>query len=426
MTNGLKNAVKPSTKRRQILKMAAGMGAVSALGFPVILRAQTSQTIKIGMPTILSGRVAQLGISSRNAAQLELDVFNAAGGFNGRKVELIVRDSKGRPEEAAKLTRDMINSDKCDFILDAEASSGAFAVHEVVRDLGTLCIHSNSETSSLTADPKLKIPNAFRVCRQGAHDAIVSGQYAGAIAKQKGHTKWMTIGPDYAYGRDSTAQFVRYLKQYSPQAQIIGESWPKLFQPDYTEFVTKITQAKPQALFTCLWGGDLVSFIDQGNLYGLFNNIEVFALNLADFTTISAVKQMPRMVHSGTRYLSAFPQTKENAQWSKNYQDKFKDVPTNWSWQNAAALNFFLEAMRKTNSVDGKKIAEALRGMSIKSPFGAKGVLTIRESDHTLVDYATGWGLIKDAPPYIDSVKTTDWETITKHESEWKKEMRWA
>lgn len=425
MTNAIKTETRTSTRRRQLLK-AAALGTVSGLGFPSIVSAQGNQPIKIGMPTILSGRVAQLGISSRNAAQLEIDAFNAAGGFNGRKIELIARDSKGKPEESAKITRDMINSDKCDFILDAEASSGAFAVHEVVRDLGTLCLHTNSETSSLTADPKLKIPNAFRVTRQGAHDAIVGGQYAGTVAKQKGYTKWMTIGPDYAYGRDSTEQFVRYLKQYSPQAQIVGESWPKLFQPDYTEFITKISQTKPQALFTCLWGGDLVSFIDQGNLYGLFNNMEVFAVALGDYTTVSAVKNMPRLVHSGTRYLGAFPQTKENAAWDKAYQDRFKDAPTNWSWQNAAALHFLFEAMRKTNSVDGKKMADALRGMQIKSAFGTNGKLTLRASDQTLVDYAIGWGLITNKPPYMQGIKTADWSVITENENKWKKEMGWA
>ena len=50
------------------------------------------------------------------------------------------------------------------------ASSGAFAVHEVARDLGMLCLHTNSETSALTADPKLRLPNVFRTCRQGIHD----------------------------------------------------------------------------------------------------------------------------------------------------------------------------------------------------------------------------------------------------------------
>ena len=408
-------------KRRQILAVGAAVGATSALGFPSVVNAQTTQTIKLGVPTIMSGRVAQLGISSTNAVKLEADKFNDAGGFNGRKIELVIRDTKGLPEEAGRLTRDMINNDKCDVIIDCTASNGAFAVHEVVRDLGTLCFHAISETSSLTADPKLQIPNAFRTARQGAQDAIVAGQYAAGIAKEKGYTKWMTIGPDYAYGRDTTEQFVAYLKHFSPQAQVIAESWPKIFQPDYTEFITKILQQKPQALFTCLWGGDLVSFIDQSNLYGLFNQVELFAVALADYTTLSQVKKMPKVVHSGTRYLSTFPDTKENATWADSYVKKFKDSPTNWSWEAALAVNYLSEAIRKTNSLDGKKIADVLRGMQIKSPFGTNGTVTLRAGDQTLIDYATGWGLITDKPPYIKNAKMADWRVIAEEEAKWKK-----
>lgn len=413
-------------KRRTLLKAGALLGTAAAtFGFPAILRAQTRQTIRIGIPTILTGRIAQLGISSRNGAQLQVDAYNAVGGFNGRLIELVARDSKGKPEESSRLTRDLINSEKCDFILDCDASNGAFAVHEVVRESGTLCIHASPEISTLTADPKLKIPNAFRSARQGAHDAIVAGQYAAGIAKQKGFTKWMTIGPDYAYGRDTTAQFVRYLKHFSPGAEILGEAWPKSSQPDYTEFITKIMQAKPQALFACLIGGDLVSFIDQGNLYGLFDKIEVFAVALADFTTLTKVSRLPKQVHSGTRYLSAFPNTPENAAWANAYTAKFKDSPTNWSWQAATGIDFMIEAIRKTNSIDSKKMSDAIRGMQIKSPFGSKGQLTMRASDQTLVDYATGWGSITNKLPFIENARMADWTVITELETKWKKEMGW-
>ena len=412
--------------RRKLLQSTAAIGAGAALGFPSLLRAQTKQTIKIGIPTITSGRLAQLGISTANAAKMEADAFNAAGGLNGRMIELVVRDSKGKPEESSRLTREMINGDKCDFILDCDASSGAFALQEVVRETGTLCIHATPEVSSLTADPKIRIPNSFRSARQGAQDSIVSGKYAADVAREKGFTRWMTIGPDYGYGRDTTEQFVRYLKHFSPNQQVLGEQWPKMFQPDYTEFISRIQQQKPQALFTCLIGGDLVSFIDQGNLYGLFQDIELFAIALADFTTITQIKTMPRNVHSGTRYLSSFPDTKENAAWANAYTAKFKDSPNNWSWQAATGVNFLTAAMKKTNSVDSKKMAEALRGMQIKSPFGSKGTLTLRASDQTLVDYAAGWGRISNKSPYIQNAKMADWAVITELEAQWKKQMGWA
>ncbi|PLC52261.1 ABC transporter substrate-binding protein [Pollutimonas nitritireducens] len=409
--------------RRQLLIGGAALGATTLLGFPSILRAQTNQAIKIGVPTILSGRVAQLGISSRNAINLSFDKFNKAGGLNGRQVELIFRDSKGKPEEAARLARDMINTDGCDIILDAEASTTAFAVHEVVRDLGTPCVHTNSETSSLTADPKLRIPNAVRVCRQGAHDTIAGGFYAAKVAKDKGLKTWATVSPDYAYGRDMVQQFVKYLKKFNDQAEVKAEIWPKVFQPDYTEVITRVLKEKPDALFTALWGGDLVAFIDQANLYGLFKNIELFAINLGDYTTLTALTKLPVGAHSGNRYLANFPDTPENQAWADEYSKLYKDLPTNWSWQSAAGADYLIQAMRQTNSVDGKKLSEALIGMTMDSPFGANGKLTIRAEDHTLVNYAIGWGPLIAKAPYISDMTAVDWDVITELETEWKKEM---
>ena len=158
----MKRTRKPGISRRSTLALM-GAGAVT-LATPWVARAQ-AKTIKIGMPTILSGRVAQLGTSSRNAVMLEVDKVNAAGGLAGRQIEMVIRDSKGQPQEAARIARELVNTDGCEMLLDGEASSGSFAVHEVARDLGVLCIHTCSEASSLTADPKQHIPNAFRSVR---------------------------------------------------------------------------------------------------------------------------------------------------------------------------------------------------------------------------------------------------------------------
>ena len=69
-----------------------------------------------------------LGNSNRASAQIAVKAFNEAGGVNGRTIELIDRDSQGKPDVAAKVTRDLINNDGCEIIIDGEASSGAFAV----------------------------------------------------------------------------------------------------------------------------------------------------------------------------------------------------------------------------------------------------------------------------------------------------------
>lgn len=405
--------------RRAVIKGVPAT-ALCTITAPMISRAQ-AKPIKIGMPTILSGRVAQLGTSSRNAVMLEVDKVNAAGGLAGRPIEMVIRDSKGQPQEAARVARELINSDGCEILIDAEASSGGFAVHEVARDLKVLCLHTNSETSSLTADPKQRIPNAFRVCRQGIHDSIVGGAYSAQVANAKKLTKWMTCSPDYAYGRDTTAQFVEYLKHFKPDVEVVSEAWPKLFQPDYTEVLTKILQTKPQALYSCLWGGDLTSFIEQGNIYALFTQTETFAVNMADYTALTVVKNLPKGIHSGNRYIKTFPKTAQNASWADAYRAKYNEYPTNWAWQNATAVNFLAAAAKKANSADGAKLAEALRGLTIDSPFGSNDKLTLRAEDQTLIDYAVGWGTTIPTEPYVPDVTAGDWKQIIALEAEWKK-----
>ena len=411
--------------RRKLIKGAAAMAGMATVGIPGISLAQ-NKPIKIGMPTILSGRVAMLGISSRNAAMMEVEKFNAAGGLNGRMIEMVIRDSKGAPQEAARIAREMVTSDGCEIIFDSEASSGAFAVQEVARDLGVFCIHNDSETSSLTADPKLRIPNAFRCARQGIHDAIVGGAYAGQVAKEKNLKQWMSISPDYAYGRDTTAEFFEYLKYFNKDIEVTNEVWPKLFQADYSESITRLLQGKPQAIYSALWGGDLTSFIDQASIYALFKDRQFFGVNMADYAVLTAVKTVPAGLHSGNRYLKSFPKTPANAAWCDAYFAKYKEMPLNWSWQNAASMQFVTQAIKKANGTDPKKLSDALRGMTIDSPFGADGKLTMRAEDQTLVNYAIGWGALAAKEPFMANPIPGNWAQITELEAAWKKAKGWG
>ena len=396
-------------------------GAAGALAMPFVARAQANP-IKIGVQSIFSGPIALLGTSSKAAVQMEIDRINASGGLLGRQIQPIYRDSKGQPQEAARVARELVNSDGCEILLNAEASSGAFAVQEVVRDLGVLCVHSNSETSSLTADPKLRVATAFRSARQGVHDAIVGGSHSAKVADAKKLTKWATAAPDYAYGRDTTAQFIEFLKHFKPDVEIVSQSWPKLGQPDFTEVITKILQAKPQALYTPIYAGDLSAFINQGNVYALFSAMTVFCPPMGDLPVLTAVKSLPAGIQSANRYLPTFPDTADNRAWYEAYRKaNNNDYPTNWSWENACAMKFIEAAVKKAGSTDGKKAADAMRGITIEVPFSTTGKVTMRAEDNTMVDYAIGWGTTVPQAPFVTGIEAADWGQILELEKEWKK-----
>jgi branched-chain amino acid transport system substrate-binding protein len=412
-----------SVSRRTVVGAGLAAGVSSILpGFSSVTNAQ-ARPIKVGLTSIFSGRVAQLGITTKNGLLLELEAFNAAGGFGGRPIELIDRDSKGRPEDAARLTRELIESEGCEVIFCGEASGSAFAAHEVARASKVLLIHAISETTQLTADPKLRSWNSFRTARQALHDSIVGGAFAAGVAKKNGFTRWATIAADYAYGRDATPEFMAYVQANGAKVELVAEAWPKLFQPDYTDSITKILQAKPQAMFCGLWGGDLVAFIDQGNLFGLFDQVQVFAIHLADYTTLTAVKTLPTAgAYSSNRYVTTFPARPDNTAWADAYAKRFNSKPTNWSWEACVGARFLIETIRKTSSVDPIKLAEAMKAMQVSVPVGMNdGKVLMRADDQTIVDYALGWGKIVPKEPYLVDIQPADWSEVTRLEAEWKK-----
>jgi branched-chain amino acid transport system substrate-binding protein len=411
------------TRRRTFIKSCIAGSVASALPvIPGTARAQGAP-IKVGLSSTFSGRVAQMGITAKNAVQLQFDAFNAAGGLNGRKLQLIDRDSQGKPEEAARIVRELIDSQGCELVICGEASGSSFATHEVARQSKALTLHAISETTQLSADPKLKSPNIFRTARQAVHDSIVGGRVAAKIAKEQGFTRWATISADYAYGREATPEFMGYVAANGAKIDIVAQAWPKLFQPDYTESITKILQAKPEAMFCGLWGGDLVSFVDQGNLFGLFDKVKVFSIHMADYTTLTSIKKLPSAgVYSANRYVSVLPATPANQAWSDAYFKRFNSRPTNWSWEADTSARFLVEAIRKTRSADPFKLAEAMRGMEVASPVGVRnGKIVMRPEDQTITHYALGWGRIVPQSPYMVDIQQANWDEIVAEDNTWKK-----
>ena len=149
---------------------------------------------------------------------------------------------------------------------------------------------------------------------------------------------------------------------------------------------------------------------------------------MADYTTLTGIKKLPSgAVYSSNRYLSAFPATPNNAAWSGSYLKRFNAHPTNWSWEGDTAARFLLGAMRKTGSADPVKLAAALRGMEIESPVGVKGgKIVMRAEDHTVIDYALGWGRIVPQSPYIADLEPANWTDVLAEEAAWKKKKGYA
>jgi len=138
------------------------------------------------------------------------------------------------------------------------------------------------------------------------------------------------------------------------------------------------------------------------------------------------VQALPKGIRSGTRYNKAVPPKPENDAWYETYVKTFDQLPTNWSWENATGAKFVIQALQEVRDTDGKKLAEAIRGMKIESPFGVDGTLTMRAEDHTLVGYSVGYGVTVPKEPFMVDFAGADWAKIFELESSWKKRNGFA
>src|SRR3712207_799303 len=69
-------------------------------------------TIKVGVYGDLSGQTSSFGESTRDGVRMAVDEINAAGGINGRKIEVLVEDDQGQPQQASTVVTKLINQDK--------------------------------------------------------------------------------------------------------------------------------------------------------------------------------------------------------------------------------------------------------------------------------------------------------------------------
>src|SRR5215813_5941224 len=194
--------------------------------------ADAQKPIKVGFPIILSGAGALFGEPASKGAQMFVDELNAKGGVIGRKIELIVRDTKGNADEAVRVSRDLILKENVDFLVGTLTSAEGPAVSVVAKENKIVFIAPIPKNDQLTAQDKLH-PYVFRV----AANTTMEGRSAAEIVAKWPVTKVVTVSFDSAYGQDVTKAFVEHLKKIKPSVQIVDQQWPKLGEQDYNPFI---------------------------------------------------------------------------------------------------------------------------------------------------------------------------------------------
>lgn len=337
-----------------------------------------ADTIKLGGMLPLSGRAADLGITCKQGAELAVKEINAKGGVLGKKLELLMADSKANVQELVSLSKRYIQRDGVNFLFGVVSSAGSLAVGEVAKQEKVIFMDTVGSTDTFTKEKW----NRYSF-RSGTCNSQESNSLALYTAKKYPKlTKFYNLGPDYEYGRTMWEIFKARTAKVNPKAEFIGEQWPKLFIPDYTTYINAILAAKPDAVFCTLWGGDLVAFIKQAKPYGIFDKMKWIIATGGDITVAKALGQdMPKGMIVDQRYYFHWPESGRNKAFVKAYMDDYKDYPSAWAAEGYDGVYFLAEAVKKAGSLDTEKVIAALEGLSIDAP---RGKATLRKEDHQL------------------------------------------
>ena len=390
--------------------LGLGLGVAFAIAASAPLTARAEDTIKIGFPIPLSGPTAVYGKPILAGAELAVSQINAAGGVLGKKLELLPRDSKANADEAVRLSRELIIKDNVDFLLGTLTSAEAPAVSTVAKENKILFMTPSSKSTILT-DAQHIHPYIFRL----ASNTDVEG-LAGAegMAKFTNVKTIVTIAPDYAYGRDSIAAFIKALKEKAPNMQVVDSQWPKLGEPDFTAFINAMMSKKPDAVYCSLFAGDFVTFVKQATPLGLFKAIDNRLIDGGEVGTPDEAQALgadyPYGIIANAYDPVIWSGGNEPPEHKKFVEDlkafTHQQYASGWSIQGYVMVESLVQGIKKAGNTKSGDVSKAMAGMSFDTPVGKRSFS--EKSHETFAPEYTGvmvkdpnypFAVIKDPTP---------------------------
>lgn len=331
-------------------------------------------SLGLGIFTFTSGPAAAYGMPGKNAADLMIDQINAAGGIGGVKIApTYVDEAQGAQGVIAEYRR-LAGEPNNQVMVAALSSANCLALAPLAEQLQVPTVGWNCDTHQLLQDGKNKYmfrPNGNTVPEFVAYAAYL-------LAKKPDVKTIAIINPDYAFGHDAATIFKAALHALKPDVQVVAELYPKLGSPNYQTEISRLTTARPDVVFSNLWGADLENFVRQAEPRGLFTSSQVI---LALGETILQRVPLPDGVIVGvlgdgwwmSPDAAANPETKK---FVGAYKAKFGEYPVFPSIKMANTILYVKAAYESAMKKNGGKwpsraeLAEAMRGSTVTTLTG--------------------------------------------------------
>lgn len=349
----------------------------------------------------------------KKGIELAVEEVNAAGGVLGRKIEVISRDDNGNPGDAVRVAEELMSREQVSFLIGTFPSNVGLAVADFAKQRKVLFIAAEPLTDKIVWDSG----NAYTF-RLRTSTYMQTAMLIPDAAKLK-KKRWAIVYPNYEYGQSATAAFKKLLKEKQPDVEFVVEQAPPLGKIDAGAVAQALADAKPDAIFSSLFGADLAKFVREGQTRGLFKGVEVFNLLAGEPEYLDPLKEEAPEGWYVTGYPWSEIKTPEHTKFLNAYQAKFKDYPRLGSVVGYATVMSAVETIKKAGSLDQDKLIAAASGLKLMTPFG---MVEYRPIDHqsTMGAYV-GRIAVKDGKGYMKDWRFVDGKNALPSDAEVKK-----
>jgi branched-chain amino acid transport system substrate-binding protein len=325
-------------------------------------------TIKVGVYGDTTGATSSFGLSTKNGIQLAFDEINAAGGVNGKKLEMVFEDDQGTPEKAKTVISKLINQDKVVAVLGEVASSNSLAAAPVAQEAKIPMITPSS------TNPKVTEVGDYisRVCFIDPFQGSVMAKFAANTLKAKTAAILGDNSSDYSKG---LTQFFEQEFTKLGGTVITKQTYAQKDQ-DFKAQLTQMRDQKPDVIYIPGYYGEVGIIAKQARELGMnqpllggdgWDSPELWKLGGA------ALK--PAYI---SNHYSADNPAPEIQNFVKAYQAKFSVAPDSLAALAYDSAKVLADAIKRAGGTDSAKLKDAIN--ATKDFKGVTGVITLDSS----------------------------------------------
>ena len=366
-------------------KQDAGAAAPQAEASPII----------IGNVMPLSGEIATFGEGANNGAKLAIDEANAAGGVKGRKIELQVFDTQGKPEEAAIAATRLINEKKATLLIGELGSTGTLALAPISETNKIPAISPASTNPKVTKDGDKTRPYMFRVCFIDPFQGTVMARFARQNLKVARAAIIRDVGNDYSMGLAD--YFTRTFKELG--GEIVIDVSYKAGDQDFKAQLTKLKYGKPDLIYVPGYYTDVALIGRQSRELGL--NVPLAGGDGWDSAKLYEIAQGALDGGFFTNHYAAENPSPVVQDFVKKYEAAYHAKPDAFGALGYDAARLAVDAMNRATDLTPGAIRDAIEKTTDLQ--GVTGKIRL-DADHNPVKSAVIIGIEKNAPKYVTTV----------------------